>query len=89
MPKSRSRNRAADKRRYQLEPEKKAPRQKPSPRWYAPAVLGFMGLGVTVIILNYIWPQVLPFTRDQTNPVIMFVGLAMILVGFVGTIKIR
>lgn len=89
MPKSRSRSRAAEKRRYQLEPAKKATRQKPNPRWYAPAVLGFMGLGVAVIILNYIWPQVLPFTRDQTNPVIMFVGLAMILVGFLGTIKIR
>ncbi len=89
MPKSRSRNRAAEKRRYQLEPEKKAPRQKPSPRWYAPLVLGLMGLGVLLIVLNYIWPSVVPFTDDQTSPVALFVGLGMIGVGFLGTTKIR
>jgi predicted acyltransferase len=89
MPKSRSRNRAPDKRRYQLEPEKKAPRQKPSPRWYAPLVLGLMGLGVVLIVLNYIWPQVVPFTNDVTSPIALFVGLAMIGVGFLGTTKIR
>lgn len=89
MPKSRSRNRAAEKRRYQLEPEKKAPRQKPSPRWYAPLVLGVMGLGVLLIVLNYIWPTVVPFTNDVTSPVALFVGLGMIGVGFLGTTKIR
>ena len=89
MPKSRSRNTAAQKRRYQLEPTKKAPRQKPSPRWYAPLVLGIMGLGVVIIVLNYIWPQVLPFTNDATSPVALFVGLGMIGVGFLGTTKIR
>ena len=89
MPKSRSRNTAAQKRRYQLEPTKKAPRQKPSPRWYAPLVLGLMGIGVVVIVLNYIWPKVLPFTNGTTSPVILFVGLGMIGVGFLGTTKIR
>lgn len=89
MPKSRSRNRAAEKRRYQLEPTKKATRQKPSPRWYAPLVLGLMGLGVLLIVLNYIWPSVVPFTDDQTSPVALFVGLGMIGVGFLGTTKIR
>ena len=89
MPKSRSRNRAAEKRRYQLEPTKKAPRQKPSPRWYAPLVLGLMGLGVLLIVLNYIWPKVVPFTSDQTSPVALFIGLGMIAVGFLGTTRIR
>lgn len=89
MPKSRSRNRAAEKRRYQLEPTKKATRQKPSPRWYAPLVLSLMGLGVLVIVLNYIWPSVLPFTHDTTSPVALLVGLAMIGVGFLGTTRIR
>jgi predicted acyltransferase len=89
MPKSRSRNRAAEKRRYQLEPAKKAERQKPSPRWYAPLVLGLMGLGVLLIVLNYIWPSVVPFTHDTTSPVALFIGLAMIGVGFLGTTKIR
>ena len=89
MPKSRSRNRAAEKRRYQLEPTKKAPRQKPSPRWYAPLVLGLMCAGVLLIVLNYIWPQVLPFTNDVTSPIALLVGLGMIGVGFLGTTKIR
>ena len=89
MPKSRSRNSAAQKRRYQLEPERKASKPKPSPRWYAPVVLGLMGLGVVVIVLNYIWPAVLPFTNDQTSPVVLLVGLAMIGIGFLGTTRIR
>jgi hypothetical protein len=89
MPKSRSRNSSAQKRRYQLEPERKAPRPKPSPRWYAPVVLSLMGVGVVVIILNYIWPQVVPFTNDTTSPVALLVGLGMIAVGFIGTTKIR
>jgi predicted acyltransferase len=89
MPKSRSRNRAAEKRRYQLEPTKKAARQKPSPRWYAPLVLALMGVGVIIIILNYIWPQVVPFTDDQTSPIVLFIGLGLIGVGFLGTTKIR
>jgi predicted acyltransferase len=89
MPKSRSRNRAAEKRRYELEPARKAPKQKPSPRWYAPVVLGLMGIGVLVIVLNYIWPSVLPFTDDTTDPVMLLVGLGMIGVGFLGTTRIR
>ena len=89
MPKSRSRNRAAERHRYQLEATKKAARQKPSPRWYAPVVLGLMGIGVLVIVLNYIWPSVLPFTHDVTSPVALLVGLGMIGVGFLGTTRIR
>jgi predicted acyltransferase len=88
MPKSRSRAKSADKR-YQLEPTRKPPRAKPSPRWYAPLVLGVMGLGVVVIVLNYIWPGLLPFIHKQTSPVALMVGLGMIGVGFLGTTKIR
>jgi predicted acyltransferase len=89
MPKSRSRSRSDEKRRYQLEPTKKAARPKPNPRWYAPAVLGVMLLGVVVIVLNYIWPTVLPFIHGKTNPYALFVGLGMIGVGFLGTTRIR
>ncbi len=88
MPKSRSRG-SAEKRRYQLEPSKKAVRSKPSPRWYTPTVIGLMLLGVLVIVLNYIWPTVVPFTHDQTSPYALFVGLGMIGVGFLGTTRIR
>ena len=87
MPKSRSRSRGSDKGRYQLEPTKKAPRKKPSPRWYPPMVLGLMGLGVVVIVLNYM--GILPFTHSETSPIALMVGLGMIGVGFLGTTMIR
>jgi predicted acyltransferase len=89
MPKSRSRNRGSGKSRYQLEPAKKAPGKKSSPRWYPPLVLSLMGIGVLIIVLNYIWPSALPFTHDQTSPVVLLVGLGLIGVGFLGTTTIR
>ena len=88
MPKSRSRNRGADKR-YQLEPDRRSRARKSSPRWYAPLVLGVMGLGVVVIVLNYIWPALLPLSHDQTEPIYLLIGLGLIGVGFLGTTRIR
>jgi len=86
MPKSRSRNKSAGKR-YQLEPDRKDRRRKSSPRWYAPLVLGLMGLGVVVIVLNYM--SILPFTGHQTEPIALLIGLLMIGIGFLGTTRIR
>lgn len=87
MPKSRSRDRGAEKRRYQLGPTRRKARAGPSPRWYAPLVLGIMGLGAAVIITNYL--GILPFTNRQTSPPALLVGLLLIGAGFLGTTKIR
>jgi len=38
----------------------KPPRPKPSPKWVPAVGLGVIGLGVLLIILSYIIPQVLP-----------------------------
>ncbi len=87
MPKSRARSQGNAKRRYQLEPTKKKERQKPSPPWYPPLVLGLMGVGVVIIITNYM--GILPFTNHQTTPIALLVGLGLIGVGFLGTTMIR
>jgi cell division protein CrgA len=86
MPKSRSRGRA-DRRRYQLKPDRKKPRRKPSPRWYPPLVLGIMAVGVLVIVLNYM--GIMPFSGGQTKPAFLMGGLALIAIGFLGTTGIR
>jgi hypothetical protein len=86
MPKSRSRQKGS-KGRYQVAPDKPKPKAKSSPRWYAPLVLSVMGLGVLVIVLNYM--GILPFTGGQTNPIALMVGLGLIAVGFLGTTGIR
>jgi cell division protein CrgA len=86
MPKSRSRSKSSDKR-YQLEPDRKSRARKTSPKWYAPLVLGVMGLGVVVIVLNYM--AILPFTGHQTQPIALLIGLGMIGFGFIGTTRIR
>ena len=52
MPRSRS------KRSSYTPP--KPPRPKPSPKWVPVVGLGVIGLGVLLIILSYIIPQVLP-----------------------------
>jgi hypothetical protein len=85
MPKSRSRNRSP--RRYQVEPDRRKPKRRSSPRWYAPLVLSVMGIGVLIIVLNYI--GILPFTGGQTKPVALIIGLGLIAVGFLGTTNIR
>jgi hypothetical protein len=87
VPKSRSRSKAKAKGRYQVEPDRRKPKAKSSPRWYPPLVLGIMGLGVIVIVLNYM--GILPFTGGQTHPIALMVGLGLIAVGFLGTTGIR
>ena len=86
MPESRSRS-GSSGRRYQLEPDRKKPKKKPSPKWYPPLVLGVMGLGVVVIVLNYM--GILPFTGHQTKSIALLIGLGLIGVGFLGTTNIH
>ena len=85
MPKSKARTPAA-KRRYNLEPQRKQ-RKKKAPRWYAPAVLGVIGLGVLIVILNYM--QLLPGTTLGAKPIYQWSGLGIIALGMVGTMRIR
>lgn len=80
MPKSRSRTKG-NRRTYTPPPKK---RRKASPRWYGFAVLGVMGLGVLVIVLNYM--GVVP---GGTNPAYLWVGLGLIALGFVGATQWR
>ncbi len=82
MPKSRSRQR--DRRRpYAAPPPKK--RRRASPRWFGFVVLGLMGLGVLVIVLNYM--AVLP--PGRTVPGWLWGGLALIAGGFVAATQWR
>jgi hypothetical protein len=85
MPKSKARTPAA-KRRYNLEPQRRQ-RKKKAPRWYAPAVLGVIGLGVLIVILNYM--QLLPGTTLGAKPIYQWTGLGIIALGMVGTMRIR
>jgi hypothetical protein len=76
MPRSRQRKKAAA-RRYQLEPQRRQPPRR-SPRWYGPLVLGVMGVGVGLIVWNYL-------RGDEFSGIVLIVGLALIALGFVGT----
>jgi hypothetical protein len=78
MPKSKSK-----RRRYRPPPRKK---HKPSPRWFGLLILALMGLGVLIIVLNYV--NLLPFTGTGpfsglgTKNWPLFTGLGMIALGF-------
>jgi hypothetical protein len=76
MPESRQRHKRSA-RRYQLEPQKKAP-SRSSPRWFGPVVLGIMALGVAVIVWNYL-------RGDTASNGVLFIGMGLIAAGFLGT----
>lgn len=76
MPKSKSK-----RRRYQPPPKKNP---KPSPRWFGWLVLGLMGLGVAVIVLNY-----MGLVPGGTRPAWLYSGLAAIALGFVAATRWR
>jgi len=72
VPKSRSK-----RRRYTPPPRKK---HKPSPTWFGGLILGIMGLGIAIIVLNYM--GLLPGTGGTAKQGLLFVGLGAIAIGF-------
>jgi hypothetical protein len=75
MPESRSRKKRRTQR-YQVEPQRKK-RTAHSPRWYGPLVLSVIGLGVAVVVWNYL-------RGDFATNGVLWTGLGIIGVGFVG-----
>jgi hypothetical protein len=75
MPESRIRRKRGSQR-YRLEPQRRK-RPRSSPRWYGPLVLGVIGLGVAVVIWNYL-------RGDGASNAALWTGLGIIGVGFVG-----
>jgi len=74
MPKSRQRQKKGS-RPYATPPQKK--RRRESPRWYGLLVLGLIGIGIALIVLNYM--DVIP---GGTAQVWLWAGLGLIAGGF-------
>ncbi len=74
MPKSRSRQKRST-RPYAAPPTKKRPR--PSPRWFGGLVLGLLGVGIALIVLNY-----MDLTPGGTQQHWLWIGLGFIAAGF-------
>ena len=82
MPKSKGRKKA--KRRPPPPPKPDPIKAKgPSPGWYAAIMFALMGIGVLVIVLNYIG------ILGDTNNTRLLIGLGMIAVGFGMTLNYR
>ena len=82
MPESKGRQKKAT-RLYRAPSHQPKAKRKASPRWYGPLLLVLMGLGVLMIVLNYI--GLIPGTDGQADPLYLWVGLGLIGAGFVGT----
>jgi Cell division protein CrgA len=77
MPKSKTRKKPSNQR-YNLHPARKQ-RSKPSPRWFAPAMVALMALGVGVIVWNFFRAG-----GNEFDPGVMWLGLGLIAGGFFG-----
>ncbi|MFM8999318.1 MAG: cell division protein CrgA [Actinomycetota bacterium] len=82
MPKSKTRKRST--RRPYLPAEQPVKRPRSSPSWYGYLVLGFILVGVAVIVLNYM--GIMP---GGTEPTWLWVGLGGIGIGFVAATQWR
>lgn len=82
MPKSKGRQRKRTPR-YRATPQQAKKRHKASPRWYGPLLITAMAVGVGVIVLNYM--GLIPGTDGTASSMWLWVGLAILGAGFVGT----
>jgi LPXTG-motif cell wall-anchored protein len=64
--------------RYTPPPKKKA---KPSPKWFGILILGVMGVGIAMIVGNYM--GLIPGTGGEASQVYLFAGLGAIALGFI------
>lgn len=82
MPKSKGRKKA--KRRPPPPPKPDPVKAKgPSPLWYQVVMFALMGIGVLVIVLNYIG------ILGETTNTLLLIGLGMIAGGFIMTLNFR
>ncbi len=58
----------------------------PSPRWYVVMTLAFFGVGVLVLLANYL---VLPLIGENASGLWLAIGLGLILVGFILSTRLR
>ena len=58
----------------------------PSPRWYVALTLAFFGVGVLVLLANYL---VLPLIGENASGLWLAIGLGLILVGFIMSTRLR
>jgi hypothetical protein len=84
MPESRGRQKQR-RRPYVPPPPKK--KRKPSPRWFGVLILGLMGVGVAMIITNYM--GLLPGTEFGAQNLYLWLGLGLIALGFAGATQWR
>jgi hypothetical protein len=84
MPESRGRQKQR-RRPYVPAPQKK--KRKPSPRWFGVLILGLMGVGVALIVLNYM--GLLPGTQLGARNLYLWLGLGLIALGFGGATQWR
>lgn len=61
-------------------PQKKPP----SPTWYVATVLGLFAVAIAIIILNYFG-----LLGGEANNLFLFLGLGLILVAFILTVRLR
>jgi Cell division protein CrgA len=76
MPESKGRKKRSG-RRYELHPQRKQ-RTKASPRWFAPAMVALMIIGIAIIVWNFFRPN------NGFDPGVMWIGLGVLAGGFFG-----
>ena len=83
MPKSKPRKNRRQTRKYNpVASAAKEAEKNPSPTWYAATMFGLMGIGLILVLMNYI-------LADTFSPWGLWGGLGAIAVGFFMTTNFR
>lgn len=89
MPESKKRKKVQQRRAANEQRSAKPQAPKTSPKWWVPLMVGFAVLGLLIVVVAYITGGRFPIPGLANGNINLFVGIGLMLVGFLMTMGWR